>query len=80
MSAKDLLVDISQLDFDRPVATVEDIRRVNPQRHEVPLPPGNGGNAGTVLVDGEFRATWTIARDGGRATLTVRPVSSDACR
>ena len=35
MSAKDLLVDISSIDFDRPVATAEDIRRVNPQRHEM---------------------------------------------
>jgi 3-hydroxyacyl-[acyl-carrier-protein] dehydratase len=35
VSAKDLLVDISSIDFDRPVATTEDIRRVNPQRHEM---------------------------------------------
>jgi 3-hydroxyacyl-[acyl-carrier-protein] dehydratase len=35
VSAKDLLVDISSIDFDRPVATADDIRRVNPQRHEM---------------------------------------------
>jgi 3-hydroxyacyl-[acyl-carrier-protein] dehydratase len=35
VSPKDLLVDISSIDFDRPIATQEDIRRVNPQRHEM---------------------------------------------
>jgi 3-hydroxyacyl-[acyl-carrier-protein] dehydratase len=29
------LVDLSQVDFDRPVATLDDIRRVNPQRFEM---------------------------------------------
>lgn len=29
------LVDMSQFDFDKPVYTLEDIRRVNPQRHEM---------------------------------------------
>jgi hypothetical protein len=28
---------------------------------------------GTVLVDGIWRGTWAIARDGGRAVLTVEP-------
>jgi 3-hydroxyacyl-[acyl-carrier-protein] dehydratase len=30
-----LLIDLSQVDFDRPVATLEEIRRVNPQRFEM---------------------------------------------
>jgi len=30
-----LLVDLSQVDFDRPVATLDEIRRVNPQRFEM---------------------------------------------
>jgi 3-hydroxyacyl-[acyl-carrier-protein] dehydratase len=30
-----LLIDLSQIDFDRPVATLEEIRRVNPQRFEM---------------------------------------------
>jgi len=28
---------------------------------------------GTVLVDGFWRGTWAIAREGGRAVLTVDP-------
>lgn len=35
MSAKDFLIDISQIDFSRPLATADDIRQVNPQRHEM---------------------------------------------
>lgn len=35
MAAKDFLIDLSQIDFDRPIATAEDIRGVNPQRHEM---------------------------------------------
>lgn len=35
MSQRELLVDLSQVDFDRPVATLEDIRRINPQRFEM---------------------------------------------
>jgi 3-hydroxyacyl-[acyl-carrier-protein] dehydratase len=32
---KDILVDLSQVDFDRPVATLDEIRRYNPQRFEM---------------------------------------------
>lgn len=35
MPQQDFLYDISKLDFSRPVATLEDIRKVNPQRHEM---------------------------------------------
>ena len=35
MAEKDLLVDLSQVDFDRPIATLDDIRRYNPQRFEM---------------------------------------------
>ena len=35
MAEKDFLVDLSQVDFDRPVATLEEIRKVNPQRFEM---------------------------------------------
>jgi DNA glycosylase AlkZ-like len=68
-------------EYDNLLLSHADRSRVNPQRYEIPLLPGNGGNSGTVLVDGEFRATWAIARDGDRATLTVRsfarPSTSD---
>jgi 3-hydroxyacyl-[acyl-carrier-protein] dehydratase len=35
VAEKDLLVDLSQVDFDRAVATLDDIRRYNPQRFEM---------------------------------------------
>ena len=39
----------------------------------MPLPPGNGASAGTVLVDGFWAAEWAITRDQGEAVLEVRP-------
>ena len=35
MAEKDLLVDLSRINFDRPIATIEEIRRYNPQRFEM---------------------------------------------
>lgn len=35
MAESKLLVDLSLVDFDRPVATLDEIRRFNPQRHEM---------------------------------------------
>lgn len=35
MAGKELIVDISQIDFDRPIATIEEIRKYNPQRFEM---------------------------------------------
>jgi len=32
---REILVDLSQVDFDHPLATLEDIRRINPQRFEM---------------------------------------------
>jgi 3-hydroxyacyl-[acyl-carrier-protein] dehydratase len=32
---REFLVDLSQVDFDHPLATLDDIRRVNPQRYEM---------------------------------------------
>jgi len=60
-------------EYDNLLLSHADRTRVIPDGRAVPLPPGNGGNTGTLLVDGAFRATWTIARGNGRATLTVDP-------
>jgi hypothetical protein len=60
-------------EYDNLLLSHADRARVIPDGRPVPLPPGNGGNVGTVLVDGLFRATWAIRRDGAAATLTVRP-------
>jgi 3-hydroxyacyl-[acyl-carrier-protein] dehydratase len=35
VAEKDLLVDLSQVDFDRAIATLDDIRGINPQRFEM---------------------------------------------
>lgn len=35
MAEKDLLVASSKLDFDNPIADIEEIRKYNPQRHEM---------------------------------------------
>ncbi len=35
MPARDLIVDLSELQFDPPLADIEEIRRLNPQRHEM---------------------------------------------
>ena len=35
MAEKDFLIDLSQIDFDKPIASIEDIRKANPQRFEM---------------------------------------------
>ena len=35
MAEKEFLLDLSQIDFSKPIATIEDIRQVNPQRFEM---------------------------------------------
>lgn len=47
--------------------------RIMDADRRVPLPPGNGGICGTMLVDGFYRGTWKIARRRGAATLLVQP-------
>ena len=39
------------------------------------MPPGPGGTGGTVLVDGLWQATWSIARPGAAAALLIEPFS-----
>ena len=35
MAEKEFLLDLSQIDFSKPIATIDDIRQVNPQRFEM---------------------------------------------
>lgn len=35
MTAKELLLDLSQIDFDKPTADIHEIRKYNPQRYEM---------------------------------------------
>ena len=60
-------------EYDNLLLSHADRTRVIPDGRPVPFPPGNGGNTGTLLVDGDFRATSTIARADGSPTLTVEP-------
>ena len=59
-------------EYDNILLSHADRTRVNPDGHPVPLLPGNGAAAGTVLVDGWFRALWQLDRP--RATVTVSPL------
>jgi hypothetical protein len=58
-------------EYDNVLLSHADRSRVIPDGRRVPLPPGDGARAGTVLVDGDFRATWVVTRDGETATLAV---------
>ena len=59
-------------EYDNVLLSHADRTRVIPDGRRVPLPPGNGGVVGTVLVDGVFRGTWRIERPG---VLVVEPFS-----
>lgn len=50
-----------------------DRSRFLPSGERVPLPPGLGARSGTLLVDGFVRATWSIDRRHGSATLNIEP-------
>lgn len=58
-------------EYDNLLLSHADRTRVIPDRRPVPLPPGEGARAGTVLVDGELRATWRLVRQDATATLHV---------
>jgi len=58
-------------EFDNVLLSHDDRTHVNPGRHPVPLRSGNGGVAGTLLVDGLFRGLWRIERDGPGAVVRV---------
>lgn len=60
-------------EYDNLLLGHADRSRVNPDRHPVPLWPGNGATMGNLLVDGVNAATWRIVRTKGVATLTVDP-------
>jgi len=59
-------------EYDNLLLSHADRRRVNPDGRKVPLPPGNGGKFGEVMVDGLFVGEWRI--DG--PTLLVEPYGS----
>ncbi len=60
-------------EYDNVLLSHTDRGRIITDDRRVPLPPGNGGVLGTVLVDGFFRGTWQITWRHGIATLLVEP-------
>lgn len=58
-------------EYDNVLLSHADRTRVIPDKRSVPLFAGDGARAGTVLVDGEFRATWKATVGNEQATITV---------
>lgn len=56
-------------EYDNVLLSHADRSRIIPDNRRVPLPPGNGATAGTVLVDGMYQGTWRRT-DG---TIEVTP-------
>ena len=59
-------------EYDNLLLSFADRSRVIPDNRRVPLPPGHGATAGTLLVDGRWHADWAITRGRDRAVLEVR--------
>jgi Winged helix DNA-binding domain len=60
-------------EYDNLLLSFADRSRVIRDDRPVPLPPGNGATTGTLLVNGQWYADWTITRGRDRAVLEVRP-------
>lgn len=56
-------------EYDNLLLSYRDRTRVILDNRPVPLPPGNGATAGTLLIDGMWQGTWLI-RD---RTLRIQP-------
>jgi hypothetical protein len=50
-------------EYDNLLLSHADRGRVIPHDRPVPLPPGNGSTQGTLLIDGQWNATWKITND-----------------
>jgi len=58
-------------EYDNLLFSHADRSRVITGKRTVPLPPGNGGTQGTLLVGGFWAGTWRATRPKGRAELQV---------
>ena len=58
-------------EYDNVLLSHADRSRIISDNRHPPLPPGNGGALGTLLVDGFFRGTWRIQRRQGAAILAI---------
>jgi len=59
-------------EYDNVLLSHADRTRVIPDGRKVPLPPGNGATAGTVLVDGTYQADWRTKRTGDAISLQIK--------
>ena len=64
-------------EYDNVLLSHADRARIIDVPRPVPLPPGNGGTRGTLLVDGFWRAEWALEPPG---TLRIRPFAPWARR
>jgi hypothetical protein len=72
LSSGDLPAPVRFLpEYDNVLLSHADRTRVIPDKRPVPLFAGDGARAGTVLVDGDYRATWRLSVVGGAARITV---------
>jgi hypothetical protein len=55
-------------EYDNVLLSHADRSRVLPPGRRVPLPPGNGAQRGTLLVDGRYRADWRLHETELRVT------------
>jgi len=59
-------------EYDNLLLSYAERSRVIPHRRPVPLPPGHGATAGTLLVDGLWQADWKISQ----GVLEIEPFIS----
>jgi hypothetical protein len=60
-------------EYDNLLLSYADRGRVIAGGRPAPLPPGNGGRRGTVLIDGRWNGVWTISRSRDTAVLRIEP-------
>jgi hypothetical protein len=60
-------------EYDNVMFSYADRNRVNPDQHQIPLAPGNGGRFGTILIGGTYQGDWQIRESNGVATLLIKP-------
>jgi hypothetical protein len=67
-------------EYDNLLLSHADRTRVIPHARPVPLPPGNGSTQGTLLIDGQWQATWKLTGDAVRIApfIPLPPATRDA--
>ncbi len=58
-------------EYDNALLSHAERGRIVAGDRRIPLPPGNGGARGTLLIDGMFQGTWNTTRSRGTAALRI---------